>query len=275
MPAWAAEVMVFSHRPMRSVESFTQQLQQLSKHDIAQTTQVDALAGAKLVVAVGAPSVAALAGKVSQPVLAVYITRQHYLQYQAQLRSALFIEPPLARQLALARALLGPEQQLGVLLEAREQWSEFSAQPLRADGTVDSLLGPLRVVAVSDYDSLNHALVALLKDSHALVGVYDPELYSAANIKNILITAYRQNVPLFGPSNAYIKAGALATTHSDMAQMAQRTAEMLDLAIAGNWPAAGYNPYFHVRYNEQVARSLNMVLPDAQALAAELADPSP
>ncbi len=67
MPAWAAEVMVFSHRPMRSVESFTQQLQQLSKHDIAQTTQVDALAGAKLVVAVGAPSVAALAGKVSQP----------------------------------------------------------------------------------------------------------------------------------------------------------------------------------------------------------------
>ena len=36
------------------------------------------------------------------------------------------------------------------------------------------------------------------------------------------------------------------------------------------WPDADYNPYFKVRYNQQVGRSLNLLLPDAEPLASQL-----
>ena len=97
------------------------------------------------------------------------------------------------------------------------------------------------------------------------------EFIDDPHIKNILITAYRQNKPLIGPSSAYIKAGALATTYSDIDDVAHRLSEMLLTGLKKHvWPEADYNPYFKVRYNQQVGRSLNLLLPDAESLASQL-----
>ncbi|ASP38629.1 hypothetical protein CHH28_08040 [Bacterioplanes sanyensis] len=260
--SWAADVMVFGHRPHPSIQAFAKQLQQQSQHTVSMTTQVSELSKADLVVAVGAQSLAAVAGAIDSPLVAVFVSREQYLAHAQQVKSAVFIEPSLLKQLRLARALVGPEKRLGVLLNNQQQWTDLTSMALPEDGELAGI-GSVSIQQLDNFDSLNHALVALLKDSEALVGVYDTELYSAANIKNILITAYRQNVPLIGPSNAYIKAGALATLHSDLNHVAQRTVEVIDAGLSGQWPAADYNPYFDVRYNDQVARSLNMVLPEA------------
>lgn len=272
MPVWAADIMVFANRPLKSVEAFTEQLQQGTEHTVAMTTRQADLARADVVVALGGASLAALPDDFNKPLVAAFVSRQQYLEHRTKIRSAVFIEPSLEKQLRLARALLGPEQRLGVLLDSAKQWAEFIPLALPEEGQIDGI-GLTAVRFVEDYDSLNHALVSLLQDSEALVGIYDTELYSATNIKNILITAYRQNVPLIGPSNAYIKAGALASLYSDLPQMAKRSVEIIEQGLQGQWPAADYNPYFHVRYNQQVARSLNMVLPDADVLAEQLSRP--
>lgn len=198
------------------------------------------------------------------PVIAVFSSKQDIEQSKVHLDSAVYLEPPLARQIALAEGVLGADAPLGILAN--------NAASLHKIGVDSHKLGKRTdIFYVDDYDTLNRALVALLRDNVALVGVYDPELFSANNIKNILITAYRQNRPLFGPSSAYIRAGALATTFSDVEDVAARLADIIQQGSSGRgWPAPDYNPYFRVRYNQQVARSLNLSLPDADELAHAL-----
>ncbi|MCY0964458.1 hypothetical protein [Parathalassolituus penaei] len=198
------------------------------------------------------------------PVIAAFSSKQDIELAGVHLDSAVYLEPPLTRQIALAEGVLGAEVPLGVLAN--------NAASLQKIGVDISRLGRhTDIFYVDDYDSLNRALVALLRDNMALVGVYDPELFSASNIKNILITAYRQNRPLFGPSSAYIRAGALATTFSDVEDVAARLSDIIQQGRSGRgWPVPDYNPYFRVRYNQQVARSLNLSLPDADELARKL-----
>ena len=91
------------------------------------------------------------------------------------------------------------------------------------------------------------------------------------NIENILITAYRHNIPLIGPSNAYINAGALASTYSDLTDVARRLSEILQKGLGHNdWAKPDYNSYFSVSYNHQVARSLNLNLPDVDTVVASI-----
>lgn len=200
------------------------------------------------------------------PAVAVFVSRDAAAEQLPRLASALYLEPPLKRQIALARKIMGEDRPLGVLVQDKAHWKNagLSSVPLQP-----SLVTPY---FVDQYDNLNRALLDLLKSNHALIGTYDTELYSSTNIKNILITAYRQNKPLIGPSSAYIKAGALATTYSDIDDVSRRLCEVLLTGIKEKvWPEADYNPYFKVRYNQQVGRSLNLLLPDASELAEQLA----
>lgn len=198
------------------------------------------------------------------PLVSAFVSRQDLADAGQAVASAVYLEPPLVRQIQLAQGVLGGGAQLGVLASTHRQIDE--------QGGVGRLrrLGA-EVFVLDDYDTLNRALADLLRDNIAVIGIYDPELFNAANIKNILITAYRQNRPLIGPSSAYIRAGALATTFSDIDDIAFRLAEILRTGLAHNeWEPPDYNPYFQVRYNQQVARSLNLNLPAEEQVAREL-----
>lgn len=187
------------------------------------------------------------------PAVAVFVSRADVAAAPVALVSAIYAEPPLTRQLALIRLLLGEDVPVGVLLQDRAFW------PLSGLAGLDLAAAGVTPYYLSDYDSLNHALLALLRENRALLGVYDLQLYNAANIKTILISAYRRNIPLIGPGSAYLRAGALATTYSGNAEVARRLLEILTAGLQdGVWPAADYNPYFRVGFNPQVARSLNL-----------------
>ena len=116
--------------------------------------------------------------------------------------SAIYTEPPLSRQLALIRLLLGEGVPVGVLLQDRAFW------PVSGLAGLDLAGAGVTPYYLSDYDSLNHALLELLRENRALLGVYDPQLYNAANIKTILISAYRRSIPLLGAGQVRICAPA-------------------------------------------------------------------
>lgn len=189
-----------------------------------------------------------------KPSVAIFVSRAQWQSFDDEQRSAIYLEPPLQRQLNLARLLLGEQRSFGIL--AAQEASGVLAGTLLEQRGVTTYF-------VDQYDSLNHALTQLLRHHAAVVGDYDTALFSAEHIKTILITAYRHNKPLIGPSSAYLRAGALASTFSDVAHIAQRLQDMqLHYQQHGVLLPASYNPYFHVRFNEQVARSLNIPLPD-------------
>lgn len=192
------------------------------------------------------------------PVVATYISEQDYHNHRELLSTGVYVEPPLHRQIALAQLLFGDDAPLGILVP------ESDAHVV--DDTDVSLY------PVKSNDNLNQTLVRLLTENRALIGVYDTELYSSENIKSILITSYRHNRPMIGPSLAYLRAGALATTYSNTDDVIRRLIEIIEqgLYTSQSYPPPDFNPYFRVGLNEQVGRSLNMLMPDADELGREL-----
>ena len=72
---------------------------------------------------------------------------------------------------------------------------------------------------------------------------------------------------MIGPSRAYLKAGSLSTTFSDLGHVAQRIMDVvLEYQSSAKWLKAGYNPYYRILFNKQVARSLDIILPEEDVL---------
>lgn len=202
------------------------------------------------------------------PTVAILVSHRQAHQNKNLLTTSIYADPPLARQVALAIELLGEKHPIGILFKNRQQLIDYNI----ADISIETW----RQLKISLYfadesENIAHALVPLLRDNNALVGIYDNDLFSPENIKTILISAYRQNLPLIGPSAAYLKAGSLASTYSNLDDTALRLSEVLKQGLTTeSWPTADYNPYFHVGFNEQVGRSLNMLLPNAETLANKI-----
>jgi len=183
--------------------------------------------------------------------LAVLITSPQCEKLNIQ--TCIFVEPPLERQLRLANLVLPGNKKIGFLASNRQQakkmLSEFS----------DTQKNMLKIIALDEYENINQALFHALKNTRFLLGSYDNKIYNANNIKNILITSYRQQKVLIGPSRAYLKAGSFATTFSDLSHVAKRIIDVVEHhRVTARWLKAGYNPYYRILFNQQVARSLNI-----------------
>lgn len=201
-----------------------------------------------LVVLAGDAAVRNWSGK--QKNIAVWTKREAIEANESRIQSAVFSEPPLQRQLDLTR-LLFPEARVALMVsEEAPVWVTSEINHLQGDD--------FTVFAKKPEDSLNRVLKETLAEHDVLLGTVDSGIYNPSTIKNILITAYRQNIPLIGPHQAYIRAGSIATTYSSLADTVKRLVEIIE---AETLPKPGYNPYFSVTVNEQVARSLDIVLP--------------
>jgi ABC-type uncharacterized transport system substrate-binding protein len=105
-------------------------------------------------------------------------------------------------------------------------------------------------------------LKAALETSDALMAVPDPLIYSRETAQPILLTSYRQQKPVFGYSQSYVRAGALAAVYSSSKQFAKQAAEiaLISQQAPSLLPPPQAPKYFSVIVNYQVARSLNIVL---------------
>jgi ABC-type uncharacterized transport system substrate-binding protein len=185
----------------------------------------------------------------------------------ADMATSIFIEPPLARQLKLANLLVPGNKKIGLLVsDEQDKKSVFMT-------LTDEEKIMLKVVSVAEHDNINQALFHVLKNTRLLLGHYNNEVYNARNIKNILITSYRQRKVLIGPSRAYLKAGSFSTTFSDLSHIAFRILEVVKHhKNTGQWLKADYNPHYRILFNSQVARSLNIRILDEKLLLQKMGE---
>jgi ABC-type uncharacterized transport system substrate-binding protein len=117
------------------------------------------------------------------------------------------------------------------------------------------------VVAQAETERLFATLQAMLPEVDGLLAVPDPAIFNSQTAANILMAAYRRQLPLIGFSPAYVKAGALLAVYSTPLQMGTRGGEMLRQALAGRTlPPPQWPVDFVVSVNQDVARSLGFVL---------------
>jgi len=196
------------------------------------------------------------------PVLAILLPRA---AYEARLAgggpsrpvSAVVLDQPLSRQLALITLVAPDRKTIGVLPGAQ-------TQPLlptleRAAQARGLRVKPTRPVA--DTQGIYPALKEALESADVLLALPDPVIYNSATLKNILLASYRARVPLVAFSAAYVKAGALAAVFATPSQVGDHAADVVDAVLAGRSLPAVQAPHdFTVAVNDSVAASLGLRL---------------
>jgi hypothetical protein len=170
--------------------------------------------------------------------------------------------PPLASTAVYAEPAPGDQLRLAALLYRR---------PVR----VGAILGPdtaflrpaLEAEKVSVLDAGSggdiNRLLNQIAQTDALLALPDNAVYNTENIRNILLSTYRHKQGVIGFSSDMVKAGALATTYSDIEDIDAQVAEIASAYVAGGELAPPQFPrYFRTIVNEGVARSLDLVVGD-------------
>lgn len=223
-----------------------------------------------LYIAVGMKAAAELAGK-DIPVLNVFIPKSGHdgLLLENRRRgtsySAIYLDQPPERQIALLRAILPDARNVGVF---------YSAQPPELPGMRKLFADAGMRLHEREFvpgNTLNVVLESVLDVSEVLMVMPDAVVYNPGTIRNILLTAYRRQIPLIGISQAYVKAGALCAVFSTPEHIAGQAAGIIRRhAETGRLPAAQYPSEFEVSVNMQVARSLDLRIKDAAWLHDEV-----
>lgn len=176
---------------------------------------------------------------------------------------AVYYDAPLLRQALTGKAMLPHATKIALL--ATTQSAEIY------ESLVDQLPAysmDARVFIADSKERLIPTLNRALSYGDFLLAGPDNRVYNPQNIKHILLTAYRRNKILIGPSQSYVKAGSLASSYAPFSVMADQASEqLLAFLKSGAFPAPEYPEEYHVEVNEQVARSLNIPIPDRDWIA--------
>ena len=79
-----------------------------------------------------------------------------------------------------------------------------------------------------------------------------------SQLKNIIISTYRSNRPVFGYSENMVKAGSVASYYTDMTDLAREVADILNILNSKDTPYREHSKYNKLTINVAVARSLNL-----------------
>lgn len=178
--------------------------------------------------------------------------------------SAVYWAPSLSDQLRLAQAIMPGLRRVGLFVAAPDL---ARAEALRAAA------GHRVEVLVRDADPalLARQVGELSPSVDILLAPVDVRLFNRDNLKPVLLAAYRQNRVFIGPTPAWVRAGALASLYATPQTLAADVADAVRAwQQGGRWPAPAQASRFDVITNPQVARSLGLRLPDADALTRSL-----
>ena len=243
------------------------QTQLSGQHNLRVVRVGDSVPDTDLVIAVGMKAANALAAA-AQPLLHVLIPRAGFEKLHPEsspLISAIYLDQPLQRQLALVAAALPATRDIGILYAA----PPAELENLRKLSAANNFA--LQEQPVDHDHPLASALSELLETSGVLFVLPDAAVYNSDTIRNILLETYRRQVPMIGISPGYVRAGALCAVYSTPQQIARQAAEVIkQFAVSGKLPPGQYPNEFEVSVNTQVARSLGLVIKDAEQLRAEI-----
>lgn len=179
--------------------------------------------------------------------------------------TAVWLDPGLERHLDLVRLALPRLKKVGVLWGPGSRLWRPALQRAAADR------GLLLVEAELPNTELFPALSQVLSDADVFLALPDNTVFTPASLNNMLIAAYRQRVPVVGYAATHVRAGAVLALHTEPQQAGQELAQLARRVLSERRvPAAGPARLWNVALNDQVARSLGLVLPDAASLTQAL-----
>lgn len=258
-------------------DEIRRQLEPAVKVSVHNTAGVDGLSGEKpqYLVAVGAKAALAVANSPLRiPLLVTLVPRTAYERLAVERKrdgqtgsmSAVLLDQPFSRQLDLIRLAMPGAKRIGLLMgpETQPRYQAMQSTALERQLRLNAL-------QVERESEIFPALQKLLHESDLILAMPEPSIFNAGTIQMILLSTYRQRLPLVGFSAAYTRAGAVMSLFSTPQQIGRQAADMLRAAMAGGRlpPPQPPNDYL-VSINPHVARSLGITLESEQQLLQRL-----
>jgi len=180
--------------------------------------------------------------------------------------TAIFLDTPPGRQLELIRQLLPQAKRVGAVLG---NVSVKEKESLRIAARDKGLF--LQAELAQRDTELYAALKSVMAEADVFLAVPDPIVINAATAQNVLINAFRGQVPVIGYSANYVKAGALAAVFSTPLQIGQEAGQMINIyQRTNNLPLPKTPRYFSVGVNAAVLRSFGLPAVDGRQLEQRL-----
>lgn len=222
---------------------------------------------ADLIVTVGVKAAEWVMERTATPVLAVMIPSTKYADLLAKhtrnrLVSAIYIDQPLSRQVELLYSALPESKNIGVLysldspINIKQLHNELARHGLN-----------LIAKQMQNKGAMYSDLEDVLARGDVLLAIPDNTIYSSSNIRNILMSSYRQRIPLVGLSQAYVNAGALCSIFSTPEQFAaQASVIAISFAQTQHLPDPQPPKLYTIAVNQDVARSLDITIKSPELL---------
>ena len=238
--------------------------------DLSEAEKFIVAENSELVIALGVKALEAASKlKHTTPVLGVFTPLPTFNNLLLQSRrvlgnfSAIVLDQPYFRRFSLIKTVLPEAKNLGVLLGPN---SSLDVDNLREAGESEQL--NIMQETIRQESELIPHLTTLLEITDALMAIPDSLVYTRETAQPILLTSYRYQKPVFGFSQSYVRAGALAAVYSSSRQLAKQAAEIAikSQQAPGVLPPPQVPKYFSVVVNYQVARSLNLQIADEDSI---------
>lgn len=212
-------------------------------------------------------------GRVANPIISIFTSRQIFERLSAggaigilrsKRLSAIYAETSAESQFRLIISIFRRPVAVAVLISERSAHLEVeirrAAQKLNLDVLIEFVKG--EADAVKALSLANRAAV--------LLAIPDQQIYSVGNVRAILESCYRRGQVVIGFNPSLVQAGALATTYSTIEDISDQLDGIVSGLHTGHVVDAGYPLYWRTIFNEQIARSLNIPIPeDARLLMAK------
>lgn len=125
------------------------------------------------------------------------------------------------------------------------------------------------IVNVSAEENITAKIKHALQNSDVLLALPDKQIFNSNTVKNILLTSYRYRKPVIAFSRNFVNAGALASIHSNVEQIAQSASELIEQYYEREHrfeSQVNYPRLFDISSNRQVFKALNLSQPDIKKI---------
>lgn len=198
---------------------------------------------------------------------ALYVNSNEYQKSTVSQTAALFSDQPLQRQLSLVNSLFGNRSiNVGVAYKNENYGDDLQT----ISKNFPSLI--INTTRISDQNIIR-SINKIIQKNDVLLSTPEHDIYNSETIRSILLSSYRHQTLVIGPTEGFVTAGALATTFSTSDQYAYDIVSMVKQYIETNeMPSSQYPSNFSVKINYSVAESLGLSLPSEEELAARISD---
>lgn len=163
--------------------------------------------------------------------------------------TAVFSEPSPVNQFRLIKKYYPNDVNIGVILSPATNYLESEINQIKLTKTQVDFAYKYKKSDINK--TLNQ-----LKKSDVILAIRDSLIWNRHNIKNLVLSAYRKEQPIFGYDKNLVKAGALATTYSDISNIVFDTNMILiHLDKESILPLPTYATHFNIAVNEKVRKS--------------------